>query len=171
METKQGRSVQEATRETTNFYKTFAANGGELYLAEIKRFAVGLYDPMVKNLINSLAIAPQSSILDLGCGVGNIEEEILTQYPDSHITCVDNTPEMIEATRERLERFETQPTLMCVDILSLQPEKSFSTVFSNLAIHNLSIAEKKRLLTKIQSWLEANGTFVWGDFMEFEDKE
>jgi len=158
-------------RQTAIFYKDFAANGGELYLTEIRRFAVGLYDLMVDNIIQTIAFDEQDHLLDLGSGVANIEERILDMFPNINITCVDNTPEMIQAGQERLTYLTKKPHFICQDILTLKPEGKFKTIISNLTIHNLSIDEKKCLLKKIKSWLTPNGIFIWGDFMEFENKK
>jgi len=67
------------------------------------RRAVPRYDEMTARLVDYLP--PQAaSILELGCGTGNLSLALAARYPRAALTFVDAAPEMIGATRARLER-------------------------------------------------------------------
>src|SRR5688572_3616889 len=74
----------------------------ETYDSLIRR-AVPRYDEMLERLIDYLP-AQAGSILELGCGTGNLSLALAARYPGSDITFVDAAPEMLETTKARLER-------------------------------------------------------------------
>lgn len=153
-------------KDIIGFYDEFA---GEKYLTEIRRFGIR-YDEMVEQLVKFIRIEKPQNVLDIGCGIGNIDEAILAQSPDTRITGIDISPDMINVAKNRLKSFGGQVTLLNQDALSYEPQDSFDLIFSNIAIHNLNTDEKIKILSKIQQWLKKDGIFIWGDFMNWTDK-
>lgn len=141
---------------------------GDKYIKEIRRFGLR-YDEMVDTLVNILTINQPKDILDIGCGVGNIEEDVLRKLLNAKIICVDLSPEMITFTKQRLKNYNTE--IICEDILRFKPKNKFDVIFSNLMMHNLPLNKKMILLKKIKTWLNPKGVFIWGDFMQWNDKE
>ena len=154
-------------QDIKKFYGDLA---GEKYLTEIRRFGLR-YDEMVKTLVDLMCLNSPKEILDIGCGVGNIDEQLLNELPNSNITCVEVSPEMVAAAKERLEKSRRKVNLVCTNILDFKPDIKFDAIFSNLAIHNLSLKDKKILLRKIKKWLKPKGVFLWGEFMDWEDEK
>src|SRR5215210_4820257 len=74
----------------------------ESYDSLIRR-AVPRYDEMLLRLVDYLPPSA-SSILELGCGTGNLSLALAERYPEATLTFVDAAPEMLETTRARLER-------------------------------------------------------------------
>ena len=154
-------------KEIKKFYGAFA---GDKYLTEIRRFGLR-YDEMIETIVDLLSITSPKEILDIGCGIGNIEELIFEKLPNSKITCIELSSEMASVSKERLIKFQNKVNIICQDILNFESKQKFDVIFSNLVIHNLSIAKKKELLKKIRTWLKPNGIFIWGEFMDWKDKE
>lgn len=153
-------------KEIKRFYGDFA---GDKYLTEIRRFGLR-YDEMIDTIVGLLLLNSPKEILDIGCGIGNVEEILFAKSPKTNITCVEISPEMIEVAKKRLEKSRKNLTFTCKDILEFKPEMKFDAIFSNLAIHNLSLKDKIILLKKVKEWLKPNGVFILGDFMNWEDK-
>ena len=140
-------------KEITKFYDSFA---GDKYLTEIRRFGLR-YDEMVEIAIDLLLLDSPKEILDIGCGIGNVEQIIIKRSPKVNITCVEISSEMLEVAKQKLS---PEIKLVNKDILDYKSEMKFDAIFSNLAIHNLSLNDKRVLLKKIKEWLKPNGIFI-----------
>lgn len=152
--------------EHKEFYGRFTR---ETYLREIRRFGLR-YDEMVDTLVDVVQVHSSSSILDIGCGTGHIDELVLDKLPEAQITAIELSPEMADTAREGLVSYQGAEVI-CEDALHYNPTQKYDFIFSNLAIHNLPYDDKVKLLSKIKSWLKPNGVFVWGDFMDWHDKQ
>jgi trans-aconitate 2-methyltransferase len=84
-------------------------------------------------------ISPRS-IVDLGCGTGELTAELAKKWPQAEVVGVDNSPEMLEKstphTRERL-RFELN------DMSQWSPKSPIDLIFSNAAFHWLKPHEEQ----------------------------
>jgi SAM-dependent methyltransferase len=61
------------------------------------------YSRIVDNLVESKV---PSNVLEIGCGTGLIIEELAKRQPQTRITGIDLTPEMIDIAQKRLEPFD-----------------------------------------------------------------
>src|SRR5262245_14957375 len=91
------RSVEGIRVKTAADY--FGAMAGE-YDSLIRR-AVPRYDEMTARLIDYLPPAAES-ILELGCGTGNLTLKLAARYPGAKLTLVDAAPQMLEVAKARL---------------------------------------------------------------------
>ncbi len=102
-------------------------------------------------------------VLDLGCGDGIISHELLKIDESISATLVDGSDEMLNKARERLSDFKDVTCLKASFQELLQKNNvlsSFDFVVSSLAIHHLTIEEKKDLFEYIHSHLNTGGYFV-----------
>jgi tRNA (cmo5U34)-methyltransferase len=154
---------------TDKHKKFYGSLAGDTYLREIRRFGLR-YDEMVDTLVDVVQVHSPSSILDIGCGIGNIDGLILDKLPEAKITAIELSPEMADVSRERLAGYQGIDVI-CDDVLHYNATQKFDTIFSNLAIHNLPHDDKEKLLSRIKGWLKPKGVFLWGDFMDWHDKK
>ncbi|MEW6615719.1 MAG: class I SAM-dependent methyltransferase [Thermodesulfobacteriota bacterium] len=106
----------------------------------------------------------QSRVLDMGCGDGILIHELLKIDSSISATLIDGSENMLNKARERLAGFKNihfikasfQELLLSKDI-SLA---DFSMVVSSLAIHHLTMNEKKSIFNYIYSCLRGGGYFV-----------
>lgn len=103
-----------------------------------------------------------AGILELGCGTGNLTRQLHERWPQSPITVVDFSPEMLEITSQKLNTPLLTPVESAFESLDL-PEGQFDLVISSIAVHHLSDPEKARLFHRIYTWLRPGGFFVLGD--------
>lgn len=157
-------------KKAQEFYGNLAEGNGDKYLAEARRF-IPPYDAIAEMVTNALQSISPTNILDVGSGVGNIEEIILKKIPGAQITCVEVSPEMARASRERLSHYGDQVTLLNMNILDFEPEQGFDAILSNIALHNIPYDRKESLMRNIKGWLKPKGTFIWSDLIRYDDEE
>ena len=103
------------------------------------------------------------SILDLGCGTGNLSVLVSQAFPLAHLRLVDLSEESLEACRSRLEsdeRFVYEKD----DFRNLSYEpNSFDFIVSSISIHHLTPPEKRSLFAMVYAWLKPDGVLAFAD--------
>ncbi|HEY0895089.1 MAG TPA: class I SAM-dependent methyltransferase [Sphingobacteriaceae bacterium] len=142
-----------------NFYD----NLSQEYTALIRK-CVPRYGELLFNMFCYLPrdLRPQR-ILDLGCGTGNLTEQIRLHFPQAEITAVDISGEIL---KECQARFTGDPRMAYVQAdfrdLPFGPG-SFDLVMSSIAIHHIGDADKSTLYRRIHDLLNPGGVFVFAD--------
>lgn len=104
-------------------------------------------------------------IMDIGCGLGVITEEILKCSPQASVTMMDFSDEMIGLCRERFKD-QHDITIIQQDLnmgLGLKTEKSFDAVVSCFALHHIEFENRIKLYSDIKMVLKDHGMFINGD--------
>ncbi len=122
------------------------------------------YREMLWALLNYL---PQGrhveSILELGCGTGNLSVLLHDAFPDARLHLVDVSGESLDVCRERLAAGETVEFEQ-QDFHTLKyAAGSFDLVVSSIAIHHLVSSEKQKLFRQCHGWLTDDGVFCFAD--------
>jgi trans-aconitate 2-methyltransferase len=77
-------------------------------------------------------LAPDATVLDVGCGTGRVTEALAALVPRGKVLAFDASPEMVELARARLgERAE----VWCQDVLELELEDAVDAVVSTAVLH------------------------------------
>ena len=95
------------------------------------------YQKMMKDLMDNLT--GKKRILDLGCGVGYLVNELMKQDPERVIVGVDANKYMLDIARETVieERFLKNVTLVHGDAVTYVNEDKFDAVVSSNLMFNL----------------------------------
>ncbi|MXW68436.1 MAG: methyltransferase domain-containing protein [Acidimicrobiia bacterium] len=105
----------------------------------------------------SLGLGAGDSLLDVGCGAGDLTAALADHYPRSEVIGIDASPSQIEQAcrheRPRL-RFEVRR------VQDLCWEKRFAAVFSIACLHWIPIPEHPRVLEKIFRALVPGGRLL-----------
>ena len=131
-----------------------AADYAERIRAEIPR-----YDDLQEAAIAAIPFPPER-VLELGFGTAETTQRLLDRYPQTRITGLDSSPEMVFKARElgweemRLGRIE--------DPL---PDGPWDLVISVLAVNQLDEAGKRELIRRVR---EQSRALVIGDLAEVE---
>lgn len=133
------------------------------YTAKIARW-VPFYHQLVGAIPHYLpATLEPKSILDLGCGNGNITYAVSKKFPEATYHLVDASEEMI---RECQLRYGLQGpfsyTQALFQDLKLE-EKAYDLIVAGLSIHHLHEEEKKQLYQKVYAALAPGGFFSTSD--------
>lgn len=133
-----------------------------VYLPEYS-FALGLVVEALR-----AAMPPSARILDLGAGTGNLSRRVLAGIPDSCVTLVDFSDNMLGGSKTVLADFAGRYDVVCQDFFQADfPEGSASGVVSSFAIHHArGEVEYLSLYRKIRSWLTPRGVFACCDVVE-----
>jgi tRNA (cmo5U34)-methyltransferase len=141
----------------------------ESYDSLIRR-AVPRYDEMVARLLEYLP-PDARSIVELGCGTGNLSLELLAKFPGCSLSFVDASAEMVALTRSRINRAISSATPRVAfrverfEELDL-PEGSVDVVVSSISLHH--VEDKARLYARVRSFLNLGGRFCFADQLRGE---
>ncbi len=125
------------------------SNNWDTSLYEDKHAFVWQYGEDLLQLLNP---QPGESILDLGCGTGQLTEKIA--QAGAEVMGVDHASEMIEKARENYPhiRFDV------ADARNFQVDKPLDAVFSNAVLH--WVKEADSAIASIHQSLKPGGRFV-----------
>jgi tRNA (cmo5U34)-methyltransferase len=113
-----------------------------------------------------VSINTQARVLDLGCGDGLFVQDLLKSFTPAKVRLVDGSRDMLDAAKERLgERknaYYTQASFQ--ELLANDPlNETFDFIYSSLAIHHLTLEEKKNLYAYVYNHLSTGGCFLHYD--------
>ena len=137
----------------------FGAMAGE-YDSLIRR-AVPRYDEMTDRLLEYLPPSA-ASILELGCGTGNLTLKLAAKYPEAKLTLVDAAPEMLEIAKTRLGARPADFVAATFESMSFD-SASFDLVASTISLHH--VRDKSPLYRALRRMIRAGGTFRFADQM------
>lgn len=113
------------------------------------------------------------NILDLGAGTGLELIHLFEKYPDSTVTVIDITENMLEKLKER--SFNNHIKTICGDFFEVEFGNNYDAVISTSALHHFKKEEKRFLYKKIFDALKNNGEFLNSDLIalnkEIEEKQ
>jgi tRNA (cmo5U34)-methyltransferase len=98
--------------------------------------------------------------LDLGAGTGVLAEGILRRYPLAEVTVFDLVENMLDAARERLQKFENRVTFQKGDFSKDDFGIGYDLILSGLSIHHLGNPQKQDLYRRIYLALNPGGIFL-----------
>lgn len=103
------------------------------------------------DLLARIPLDAPKSVIDLGCGAGNVTRALKVRWPGARITGVDNSPEMLERARAE------DPDMEWIEasILEWRPAAPADVVFSNAALHWLD--EHDKLFPRLMEYVAPGG--------------
>jgi trans-aconitate 2-methyltransferase len=97
-------------------------------------------------------IAPDATVLDVGCGTGRVTEALLALVPQGVVLAMDASVDMVALARERLgDRAE----IWCADALELEVEEPLDAIVSTAALH--WVPDHDRLWMRLAQALRPGG--------------
>jgi ubiquinone/menaquinone biosynthesis C-methylase UbiE len=114
-----------------------------------------------------LHVPPNSTILELGTGNGNLSVLLFQRYHPARILATDYDPEQVAVARQSLTRkFGGIPsafTIETADASRLQyPDRSFDLVTAHLMLHHVGpVSEEQRAIGEITRVLRPGGLFLY----------
>lgn len=105
-----------------------------------------------------------NSILDLGCGNGNITAQLLPYFPKASYNLVDASAEMIGLCIKQFASFDMNYANTYFKDFDFEKEK-YDLVVAGFSLHHCDDTEKRSLFRKIFSALKPGGIFCYSDLM------
>lgn len=121
------------------------------------------YDALLDWVVQAADIGPDSRVLELGSGTGNLTERIPAC---GEMVCVDISQRMEEIARPKLahlprRRFIAEDILQVFDL----PIGVFDRILSTYTVHHLTSSEKRLLFEQVWVHLAPGGRAAFGDLM------
>ncbi|MBO7718651.1 MAG: class I SAM-dependent methyltransferase [Methanosphaera sp.] len=102
------------------------------------------------------------SILDLGAGTGILTELLHQSHPQSRITLVDMSANMLDKAKNKFNNIDNF-TYIEDNYLTMDFKDNYDIIISSLSIHHLNDKEKYTLYRKIYQHLNNQGVFINAD--------
>jgi trans-aconitate 2-methyltransferase len=83
------------------------------------------------DLLARIDLANPETVVDLGCGAGNVTAHLKQRWPGAVVAGVDNSPEMLETARMVDEDIRWESG----ELSSWQPAQPVALIYSNAALH------------------------------------
>lgn len=96
------------------------------------------------------------TVMDAGCGSGEVTALLLERLPEGRVVAVDGSPSMIEKARENLA--DDRVTCLCQNLVRLELDQPVDHVFSNATFH--WIPDHEALFAAIHRATRPGGTLV-----------
>lgn len=131
----------------------------DFYIIERKRL-LEILSSFYRHFIGNKS---NNNVLDLGCGDGIVTHELLRVDDSIIATLIDGSEDMLNKAAERLKGFKNIHILKASfqDIIKNKIAfQNFNFIVSSLAIHHLTMKEKKTLFRTIYSYLNVGGYFL-----------
>lgn len=155
-------SIFEETQWANNEFSQSYRDEANIYLP-FRSLFIEIAKSYYVHLISSNT---ETKVLDLGCGDGLFVQELLKSYSPAEVMLVDGSSEMVEAAKGRLGNLPNIDFIQASfqELLINDPLNStFDFIFSSLAIHHLTLEEKKKLYEYVHKHLSPKGHFVHYD--------
>ncbi|RAP50468.1 MAG: hypothetical protein BZ133_05505 [Methanosphaera sp. SHI613] len=135
--------------------------------------AADSYDSNRKEIIPNMGIYYQTAveltkdyenptIMDLGAGTGILTELLHKLHPQSKITLVDMSANMLNKARSKFKDISNF-SYVEDNYLTMDFQQTYDVIISSLSIHHLNDEEKYTLYDKIYHSLNNNGVFINAD--------
>jgi len=112
----------------------------------------------VVNKLDLLHLRGNEHILDAGCGTGRVTAALLRKFPNSRVTAVDASENMVRQARDTLEEFSRRVSVERWDLLDLPYKNQFDLVFSTAVFH--WIHDHDRLFKVLFRVLKSGGALL-----------
>lgn len=106
------------------------------------------------DLIARIPIEQPRSVVDLGCGSGNVTRILRARWPAAGITGVDASPQMLAEAKNAATDIDWQQA----DLAVWNPAEKFDLVFSNAALHWLE--HHPALFARLRSKVASGGVLA-----------
>ena len=106
------------------------------------------------DLLAQIPLASPATVVDLGCGAGNVTRFIAERWPQAQISGVDNSAEMLAKARAGM------PQVRWIEsgIAEWQPDQAVDLIYSNAALHWLP--GHAALLSRLMGFLKPGGVLA-----------
>ena len=126
----------------------------------------GLYKGWLRKTVDAANLTPESDLLDLAGGTGDVSYMAAHRNPPAHIQLTDFVPEMLDVAKERLKAGENCGIPFDFEVVDAQnvpyADNSYDAVTMAYGIRN--IPDRMKALSEVHRVLKPGGTFACLEF-------
>ena len=115
----------------------------------------------IQYILNKQKISHPSTILDFGCGIGDLDPYLRGRFPDSSIYGVDVSEESIQIAKEKQKAHNIEYSIYDTDWKSSAQQRQFDTGFdlvvASVVFHHITEQEKPSALEYINAHMKLGG--------------
>jgi len=108
-------------------------------------------------VLDRLELNGDETVVDAGCGSGNVTEDLLAKLPNGRVIGVDGSPSMVEEAEARLGG-DPRASFVCQDLAQLELDEQVDHVFSNATFH--WIGDHDRLFRSLAAATRPGGSLI-----------
>jgi len=121
------------------------------------------YRYILKRMAELLEDADGKSVLDLGCGTGNLMAAVLEAYPEVRLFGIDPSEGMRQTCTQRFAG-RKNVRVTTGDALEIPfDDGKFDFVMTNLALHHVAPVDREKCTREIARVLKAGGSLLYSD--------
>ena len=109
------------------------------------------------DLLARIDVEAPATVLDLGCGAGNVTALLAERWPEARIVGVDNSTEMLAKARAATAG-DSRREWIDADLGTYAPDATADVVYSNAALHWQP--DHSRLFPRIFDWVAPGGVLA-----------
>jgi ubiquinone/menaquinone biosynthesis C-methylase UbiE len=115
---------------------------GEEKFGPLSSFFYGVASPLLrkyyKTIFEYLKGKNFDSLLDIGCGPGNVVIKLAGIHPKAHFYCIDPSPNMIKLARKNIDRnyLDSRITAITGSSRSIPFDQKFDAIISSFSYHH-----------------------------------
>ena len=109
-----------------------------------------------EGVLERLSLRGDETVLDAGCGSGNVTQLLLDRLPRGHVVAVDSSESMVEHARGALDPERT--TVFQADLAEVELDEQVDAAFSNAVFH--WIPDHEALFEHLHAALRPGGRLV-----------
>jgi trans-aconitate 2-methyltransferase len=110
---------------------------------------------MGTEVLDRLVLRGDETVLDAGCGTGNVTRLLHERLPDGHVIAVDAAPSMVEQARELLP---ADVEVRQADLLELDVDEPVDAILSTATFH--WVPDHARMFRRLHAALKPGGRLV-----------
>ncbi len=143
-----------------------AASGFDTYFYRV----MPRYEELLAALVESLPFDASDpiSVVDLGCGTGNLTRAVTGAFPEASVLCIDVAENMLAMARGKLGGND-RITFMQGDVRTTPLPGPYNAVVSSMVLHHVDITEKPALYRRLYNALRPGGVFFVIDLLRSDN--
>src|SRR2546425_747537 len=129
--------------------------------AELMHRLIPFYETQSNIMLSLLPVERASPlrVLDLGCGPGLMAVRVLAEFPQTRLTLVDLTPEMVDECRLRLTEHDNVD-YQVADFRTDDFGDGYDVILASLSLHHLEVAERREFARRAFRALVPGGRLI-----------
>lgn len=122
-----------------------------------------VYWNVLETVVGEAAAGEGRTVLDLGCGTGNLTALLVKKYPGTKVCGVDPADNMVRLVRDRFREVKAVEITKGEGIRIPYLSEHFDCVVSNLALHHVLPEQRTPCAMELARVLKPGGRLVYAD--------